>query len=72
MNKETWVHTCILDISHIFAHSYIYRYIRFKIGCLHVACKYEKYEHADAVKCRAMKTNEEKLQRHPLPPYVAP
>lgn len=71
MNKKTWVHTCILDIPHIRAHSYIYSYIRSKIGCLHVASKYEKYEHADAVKCRAMKTNEEKLQRHTSPSYVA-
>lgn len=41
--------------------SHIYRYIRTKIECLHVAHKYKKYEDADAVKCRAMKTNEEKL-----------
>lgn len=59
----------ILDISR----SYIYRYIRTKIEYVYmspVSTRNMSIQHADAVKCRAMKTNEEKFQRHASPPSL--
>lgn len=59
----------ILDIPR----SYIYRYIRTKIEYVYmspVSTRNMSIQHADAVKCRAMKTNEEKFQRHASPPSL--
>lgn len=57
----------------IFPHSYIYRYIRTKIECVYmsaISTRNMSIQHANAVKCRAMKTNEEKFQRHASPPSL--
>lgn len=59
----------ILDIPH----SYIYRYIRTKIEYVYmsaISTRNMSIQHANAVKCRAMKTNEEKFQRHASPPSL--